>query len=224
MKRMAVAWLLDRELPVPAAMVECGAMAPVVPDPKKIRSFKDGTAFETWIATHHARERELWLKIHRKGSGLPTVTYAEALDIALCWGWIDGLKKAFDEKSFLQRFTPRKPKSVWSEINRQHVLRLTNAGRMTEHGQRHIDAAQADGRWDSAYAPGSRMTIPDDLAMAIKAVPKALETFERLTKQNVYALAYRTRSVKTASARAAKIERLVAMLVRGEAIYPQQAK
>lgn len=199
-------------------------MAPVIPDSQRIRSFEDGPAFEAWLATHHASERELWLKIHKKGSGLPTVTYAEALDVALCWGWIDGLKKSFDEASFLQRFTPRKPRSVWSQVNRAHVARLITAGRMTEHGQRHVEAAKADGRWDSAYAPSSQMTIPEDLAAAIKAVPEALATFERLTKQNVYALAYRTRSVKTASARAVKIQTFVAMLARGETIYPQKAQ
>lgn len=199
-------------------------MAPVIPDPQRVRSFEDGPAFEAWLATHHASERELWLKIHKKGSGLPTVTYAEALDVALCWGWIDGLKKSFDEASFLQRFTPRKPRSVWSQINRAHVARLITAGRMTEHGQRHVEAAKSDGRWDSAYAPSSQMTIPEDLAAAIKAVPEALATFEQLTKQNVYALAYRTRSVKTASARAVKIQTFVAMLARGETIYPQKAQ
>ncbi len=197
-------------------------LAPVIPDSKRIRSFSDAQAFETWLAKHHARESELWLKIHKKGSGLPTVTYAEALDVALCWGWIDGLRKSFDEASFLQRFTLRKRKSVWSQVNRRHVARLTAAGRMTEHGQRHVDAANGDGRWDSAYAPGSQMTVPDDLAAAIRCVPKALATFEQLTKQNVYALAYRTRSVKTEAVRASKIERFVAMLARGETFYPQK--
>jgi uncharacterized protein YdeI (YjbR/CyaY-like superfamily) len=194
-------------------------MAPVVPDPRRIRSFKNAAAFETWLAKHHARERELWLKIHKQGSGRPTVTYAEALDVALCWGWIDGLKKSFDESSFLQRFTPRRAKSVWSQVNRRHVARLIAAGRMTEHGLRHVDAAKADGRWDSAYAPASQMTIPDDLAMAIKAVPEALATFKTLSKANLYALAHRTRSVKTPSARAAKIQRFVEMLARGETIH-----
>jgi uncharacterized protein YdeI (YjbR/CyaY-like superfamily) len=197
-------------------------MASLVPDPKNVRSFVSSAAFERWLAAHHARERELWLKIHKKNSGLPTVTYAEALDVALCWGWIDGLKKAVDESSFLQRFTPRGAKSVWSQKNREHVARLSTAGRMTEHGIRHIDAAKADGRWDAAYAPPSEMTIPDDLAAAIQADPDALLTFKQLTKQNLYALAYRTRSVKTPLARAKKIERFVTMLARGETIYPQK--
>ncbi|MEN9577470.1 MAG: hypothetical protein RJA70_479 [Pseudomonadota bacterium] len=197
-------------------------MPPVVPNPNRTRSFEDASAFETWLAKHHALESELWLKLHKKDSGLRTVTYAEALEIALCWGWIDGIKKSFDGSSFLQRFTPRRPKSVWSQINRGHVARLIAAGRMTEHGQRHIDAAKADGRWDSAYAPASQVTIPDDLATAIRAEPKAFATFKTLSKQNLYALALRTESVKTASTRAAKIERFVAMLARGETIYPQK--
>lgn len=198
-------------------------MATIVPDPKRIRGFRTAEAFETWLAKHHARETELWLKIHKKASGLATVTYAEALDVALCWGWIDGVKKSFDENSFLQRFTPRKPKSVWSQINRRHVARLIAAGKMTEHGQRHIDSAKADGRWDAAYAPASEMVIPDDLAVAIRAVPKARATFERLSKANIYALAHRIRAVKSPAVRAAKIERFVAMLGRGETIHPQTA-
>ena len=122
-------------------------MAPVIPDPKRIKAFRTEAAFETWLAANHSRESELWLRIYKKDSGRPTVTYAQALDVALCWGWIDGLKKSFDEDSFLQRFTPRKAKSVWSQVNREHVARLTTAGRMTPQGQKQVDAAMADGRW-----------------------------------------------------------------------------
>ncbi|HEY9229484.1 MAG TPA: hypothetical protein VIP11_22735, partial [Gemmatimonadaceae bacterium] len=122
-------------------------MPSVVPDPQKIKSFKTAAAFEKWMATHHDRESEIWLKIHKKSSGLPTVDHAEALDVALCYGWIDAIRKSFDEKSFLQRFTPRAAKSMWSQVNRDHVARLTASGRMTPHGQRQIDAAKADGRW-----------------------------------------------------------------------------
>jgi uncharacterized protein YdeI (YjbR/CyaY-like superfamily) len=125
-------------------------MAPVTPNPAKIKAFRTQAAFETWLGRHHNREGELWLKIHKKASGLPTVTYAEALDVALCWGWIDGLRKSFDEHSFLQRFTPRRPKSVWSHVNKGHVARLTSEGRMTPHGQRHVDSAKTDGRWPAA--------------------------------------------------------------------------
>ena len=128
-------------------------MAPIVPDPKRIKTFRTAAAFEAWLRANHDRQPELWLKIHKKASGLPTVTAAEALDVALCWGWIDGIRKSFDERSFLQRYSPRGGKSIWSQINRDHVARLTAAGRMTPHGQRQVDAAKADGRWDAAYAP-----------------------------------------------------------------------
>src|SRR4051812_43983687 len=128
-------------------------MAPVVPNPRRIREFRTEAAFEQWMRRNHNREPEVWLKIYKKSSGLPTVTAAQALDVALCWGWIDGLRKAFDDRTFLQRYTPRTARSVWSQINRGHVARLTAEGRMTTHGQRQIDAAKADGRWAAAYAP-----------------------------------------------------------------------
>jgi uncharacterized protein YdeI (YjbR/CyaY-like superfamily) len=125
-------------------------VAPVIPDPAKIKSFRTGAAFAAWMKANHARETEIWLEIHKKDSGLATVTSAQALDVALCWGWIDGIRKSLDERSFLQRYTPRRPRSIWSQINREHVARLTAAGRMTPHGQRQVDAAKADGRWDAA--------------------------------------------------------------------------
>lgn len=200
-------------------------MPPVVPDPEKIKSFRTPAAFEKWMATHHASESEIWLKIHKKRSGLPTVDYAQALDVALCWGWIDGIRKAFDELSFLQRFTPRKARSIWSQVNREHVARLIGAGRMTPNGQKQIDAAKADGRWDAAYAPIreiSRDTIPADLRAAIEANARALKTFSTLSKQNLFSLAFRTNNMKTPAGRAKKIATLVAMLARGETIVPQK--
>ena len=199
-------------------------MAPIVPDPKKIRSFRTEAAFEAWLARNQARETEIWLKIHKKDSGLPTVTWAQALDVALCWGWIDGIRKAFDGRSFLQRFTPRRAKSVWSQINRDHIARLTKAGRMTPHGQRQVDAAKADGRWDAAYAPirlATEATIPADLRAAIEANPRARKTFRTLGRQNLFALAFRTNNMKTPAGRSRKIAALVAMLARGETIIPE---
>jgi uncharacterized protein YdeI (YjbR/CyaY-like superfamily) len=199
-------------------------MAPIIPDPKRIKRFRTEAAFETWLAANHARETELWLKIHKKESGLPTVSSAEALDVALCWGWIDGIRKAFDDRSFLQRFTPRQARSVWSQINRDHVARLTTAGRMTPHGQRHVDAARADGRWDAAYAPirsATRATIPADLRAAIDANPRARKTFRTLGRQNLFALAFRTNNMRTPAGRMQKIAALVAMLERGETIVPE---
>jgi uncharacterized protein YdeI (YjbR/CyaY-like superfamily) len=196
----------------------------MIPNPKKIKSFRKATAFETWLAANHSRETELWLKIHKKDSGLSTVTYAQALEVALCWGWIDGIRKAYNESSFLQRFTPRKPRSVWSQVNREHVARLTASGRMTPHGQRHVDAAKADGRWDAAYAPSRSATaesIAADLLASIEANPRALKTFRALGRQNLFALGFRTNNMKTPAGRTKKIAALVAMLARGETILPE---
>jgi uncharacterized protein YdeI (YjbR/CyaY-like superfamily) len=202
-------------------------MAPVIPDPRKIKSFRTEAAFAAWMKANHARETEIWLKIHKKGSGLATVSNAEALDVALCWGWIDGIRKSFDEQSFLQRYTPRRARSLWSQVNRDHVARLTAAGRMTPSGQRQIDAAKADGRWDAAYAPlrsTSQATVPEDLRAAIEASPRARRTFATLSRQNLFSLAFRTNNMKTPAGRARKIAALVAMLARGETIHPERSK
>jgi uncharacterized protein YdeI (YjbR/CyaY-like superfamily) len=201
-------------------------MASVFPDPRRIKIFESESAFEGWLSAHHDREPEVWIKIHKKSSGLPSVTPAEALDVVLCWGWIDGLRKSFDERSFLQRYTPRGRKSRWSQINREHVARLVAAGRMTPHGQRQIDAAKADGRWDAAYAPiraTTRSTVPRDLRAAIEKNPRATRTFRTLNKQNLFALTFRTNAMKTPAGRARKIAALVAMLARGETIVPNRA-
>ena len=199
-------------------------MTPMIPNPRNIKSFRTEAAFESWLSRNHSRETELWLKIHKKGSGLPTVTSAQALDVALCWGWIDGIRKGFDEQSFLQRYTPRTARSLWSQINRDHVARLTAAGRMTPHGRRQVDAAKADGRWAAAYAPmrsATADTVPADLRAAIDANPRARKTFRTLGRRNLFALAFRTNNMKTPAGRARKIAALVAMLARGETIVPE---
>lgn len=192
-------------------------MASMIPNPKKIRSFRTGTAFERWLAANHDRETELWLKIHKKDSGLATVTHAQALDVALCWGWIDGIRKGFDETSFLQRFTPRKSRSVWSQVNRDNVARLEAVGRMTAHGRKHVEAAKADGRWDAAYAPirsATVSTVPADLRAAIEKSRRARTAFATLNRQGLFALAFRTNAMKTATGRVRKIAELVAKLER----------
>ena len=202
-------------------------MAPITPNPKKIKTFRTEANFERWLRRNHARETELWLRIYKKSSEVPTITAAQALDVALCWGWIDGIRKAYDEQSFLQRYTPRRAKSVWSQINREHVARLTAAGRMTPQGQRQIDAAKADGRWAAAYAPmrnASTETIPDDLRAAIEKNAKARNTFKTLGRQNLFALAFRTNNMKTPAGRSKKIAALVAMLARGETIAPERPR
>ena len=199
-------------------------MAPV-PDPRTIKVFRSEAAFESWMRKNHAREDEVWLRIYKKDSGVPSITIVEALDVVLCWGWIDGIRKAFDERSYLQRYTPRRPKSIWSQINREHVARLTKAGRMTSHGQRQVDAAKADGRWDAAYAPmrdALDNNFPNDLRTAIEASPRARKTFRSLGRQNRYALAFRTTNMKTPAGRARKIAALVGMLERGETPYPER--
>jgi uncharacterized protein YdeI (YjbR/CyaY-like superfamily) len=202
-------------------------MATVVPDKKKIRSFASEAAFERWLKANYARETEIWLKIYKKDSGIATVTYAQALDVALCWGWIDGQKKSFDAEAFLQRFSPRKSRSLWSRINRDHVARLTAAGRMTPHGQREIDTAKANGRWNAAYAPirsASKTSIPADLRRAIRAKPKAEKTFATLNRLNLFALAFRTNNMRTPEGRARKIAQLVATLESGKPIVPTPAR
>src|SRR5262245_52994252 len=166
---------------------------------------------------HHARDREVWLRIYKKSAGTRSITIAEALDVVLCWGWIDGIRKAFDERSYLQRYSPRRPKSIWSQINREHVARLTKSGCMTPHGQRQVDAAKADGRWNAAYAPMRSAldeNFPDDLRKAIDASPRARKMFQSLGRQNLYALAFRTTNMKTPAGRARKIAALVEMLDR----------
>jgi uncharacterized protein YdeI (YjbR/CyaY-like superfamily) len=200
-------------------------MASVVPDPGRIKTFRTQAAFESWMRKNHAREREVWLRIYKKDSRVPSMTIAEALDVVLCWGWIDGIRKAFDQRSYLQRYSPRRAKSLWSQINREHVARLTKAGRMTPHGQRHVDAAKADGRWDAAYAPMRAALdehFPNDLREAIEASPRARKTFRSLGRQNRYALAFRTTNMKTAAGRARKIAALVEMLERGDTPHPER--
>jgi len=142
----------------------------------------------------------------------------------LCWGWIDAVRKPLDDKSYLQRYTPRGKKSIWSQINVDNVARLVKEGRMTEHGLKQVEAAKSDGRWDRAYKSGKDMKIPDDLQTAIDAEPSAREMLKKLSEQNRFALAFRVHNMKTESGRKKKIETFVEMLKRGETIYPQGKK
>ncbi|HET6956117.1 MAG TPA: YdeI/OmpD-associated family protein [Vicinamibacterales bacterium] len=202
-------------------------MAPIEPDPSRIKSFRTAAAFERWLSANHDRQPEIWLKIHKKDSGLPSVTAAEALDVVLCWGWIDSTRKSFDERSFLQRYSPRGARSIWSQINRESVARLTREGRMTPHGRRQVDAAKADGRWDAAYAPmrnTSASTMPADLRAAIDANPRARKTFESLGRMSLFRLAFRTNKMKTPAGRERKISELVDLLARGETMDPERSR
>lgn len=199
-------------------------MAPVKVDPDKVREFRGPESFYTWLGEHHDTQDELWIKIHKVDSGFQSITPKEAIDVVLCWGWIDAVRKGLDDKSYLQRYTPRGRKSIWSQINVDNVARLIDEGRMTEHGLRHVDAAKADGRWDRAYKSGKDMKIPDDLQLAIDAEPTAREMLAKLSEQNRFALAFRIHNIKTAAGRKKRIETFVEMLKRGETIYPQGRK
>ena len=196
-------------------------MPPVRVDPEKVREFATEAGFWKWLARHHDTESEVWIKILKAGSGLRSITPKEAIDVVLCWGWIDGIRKGLDDKSFLQRYTPRGARSVWSRINVDNVARLIEDGRMTEHGLKPVEAAKKDGRWDRAYRVKASK-IPDDLQAAIDAEPRAKAMLAKLSAQNRFALAFRTDTMKTAAGRKRKIATFVEMLKRGETLYPQR--
>jgi uncharacterized protein YdeI (YjbR/CyaY-like superfamily) len=181
--------------------------------------FKSARAFETWLKKHHATSDGLWLQIAKKGAAEPSVTYAEAVEIALCWGWIDGQKKGLDDQHFLQRFTPRRARSIWSKINIGKVATLIEAGRMQAAGQAQIDAAKADGRWDKAYDGARTSSVPDDLQAALDATPKAKQFFATINATNRYAVLWRVQTAVKPETRAKRIAQLVDMLARGEVVH-----
>lgn len=195
-------------------------MAPVIPDPARIRAFADAASFEAWLSAHHDSEPEIWIKMHKKGSGLASIDWASAVPVALCWGWIDGIRKSLDDTSFLQRFTPRGARSIWSQVNVAHVERLIAEGRMQPSGLRHVEAARADGRWQAAYAAGTAMQVPEDFIAAVSENPAALAVFKTLNRQNQFAIAFRLGNVKKAETRTRKMGEYVAMLARGETLLP----
>lgn len=189
-----------------------------LPSDLPILPFADGDAWETWLIAN-AASKGLWLKIAKKDSGIATVTYGQALDVALCHGWIDGQIRRFDGDYFLQRFTPRRPKGLWSKINIGKVERLIAEGRMRPGGQREIDAAKADGRWEAAYDSPRSMETPPELAAALAKNKKARTFFETLDKTNRYAVCWRVQTAKKPETKAKRVETLVAMLARGEKIH-----
>jgi uncharacterized protein YdeI (YjbR/CyaY-like superfamily) len=193
-------------------------------DPRKVHPFETPEAFDAWLRAHHARESEVWIRIYKTSSKTPTITPKEAIDVALCWGWIDAVRKALDATSYLQRYTPRAPKSIWSQINVANVERLVREGRMREPGLRQVELAKADGRWDRAYASGQAMALPDDLLAAIAVEPRAKAMLARLNAQNRYALAFRLHQLKTEAGRRKRIAAYVEMLKKGETIHPQRAE
>lgn len=183
-------------------------------------AFATPGAFSDWLADHHASSRGIWLRLARKASGTASITYAEAIDVALAWGWIDGQKQRGDEASWLQKFTPRGAKSVWSKINSEKALALIEAGAMQPAGLAEVERAKQDGRWDVAYDPPSRATVPDDLQAALAKDARAAAFFRTLDAKNRYAVLWRVQTAKKVETRQKRIAGLVAMLARGEKPHP----
>jgi len=192
--------------------------AATTPAAPLIQLFEDAIAWETWLETNHTDPAGIWLKISKKGSGIASVTYDEALDTALCFGWIDGQKKTHDAHHFIQRFTPRRKKSMWSQRNVGKVAVLIDAGRMRPAGHAEIDAAKADGRWDKAYSSSSMMEVPADFQAALDGNKKARTFFEGLGKTKRYAFLWRLATTKREETRRKKIEQFVQLLGEGKTL------
>lgn len=188
------------------------------------RSFKTAKSFESWLARNHAKADGLWLKIAKASSGIKSISMGEALDLALCYGWIDGLRRGLDENYFVQKFTPRRPRSVWSVINKNKVAKLTREGRMKEAGLAAINEAKKNGQWDKAYNSQATIPIPGYFQFALNRNKMAKVFFEKLNSQNRYAILFRLHSVKREETRQRKTEEFIRMLERGETIYPQKIK
>jgi len=182
--------------------------------------FESQQEWEGWLDAHHAQPQGVWLKIAKKGAQVSSVSYADALDGALCYGWIDAQKKPYDDTFWLQKFTPRRPKSVWSKVNTGKAMRLIEAGTMKPAGLREVDAAKQDGRWEAAYEPQSNLTIPDDFQVELDRHPQAKEFIDTLNKVNRYAMCHRIATAKKAETRKARIDKFIAMLAKGEKLYP----
>jgi len=185
---------------------------PVVP-------FASRDAFEQWLEANHDSSNGLWVKFAKKAAGIETVVYAEAVETALCFGWIDGQANSFDDDWYLQRFTPRRARSKWSQINCDRAEALIERGAMRPPGLREVERAKEDGRWEAAYASPSKIEVPADLQAELDANPKAKAFFEQISKTNRYAILYRIHDAKRADTRARRIEKFVGMLERGETVH-----
>jgi uncharacterized protein YdeI (YjbR/CyaY-like superfamily) len=188
-------------------------------DDLPIRPFSSAAEMEEWLEASHQSSDGIWLKIAKKGSGVESVDYAEALELALCFGWIDSQKRGFDESFFLQRFTPRRPRGKWSQINRAKAEELIAAGAMRPAGLAEVEAAKADGRWDAAYAGQRAATVPDDLQHELDRNRAAGEFFAKLDSANRYAILYRLEEAKKPETREKRLRKFIAMLERGEKIH-----
>ena len=188
-------------------------------DDLPILPFATAADWEAWLAEHHERPDGIWMQLAKKASGIPTVSYEEAVEVALCYGWIDGQTRSLDADYHLIRFTPRRKRSPWSQSNVDRVARLTAAGRMRPAGIAEVERAKADGRWDRAYAGSATATVPDDLQAALDADPAAKAFWETVSASNRYAVIYRVNDAVRPETRARRIEKYVGMLARGERLY-----
>ena len=188
-------------------------------DGKPILAFASAAEWEAWLDAEHAASDGVWLKFAKKGSGVETVVYAEALDVALCYGWIDSQVARLDERFYLQKFTPRRARSKWSQINREKIEALTRQGRMKPAGLEQVELAKADGRWDAAYASPANVEMPDDLQAELDANPRAAAFWETLNKSNRFAILYQLQDAKKPETRARRLAKFVGMLERGEKLY-----
>jgi uncharacterized protein YdeI (YjbR/CyaY-like superfamily) len=191
-----------------------------LPDDLPVLAFESQAAFEEWLEAHHADSPGIYVKIAKKGSGEASLTQQQMVESMLCFGWIDGRANRLDDTHFLQRVTPRRPKSPWSQRNVEWVGRLVEAGRMRPAGLAAVEAARADGRWEQAYAGPATITVPDDLAAALAAEPEAQQTFDALNRTNRYAVLWRVHTARTPTGRAKRIASLVEMLAKGEQLHP----
>lgn len=184
-----------------------------------VLAFETQAAWRAWLQANHAEAGPLWLRIYKKGSQKPTVTYAEALDEALCYGWVDSQKASYDDESFLQRFSLRKPRSIWSKVNREHVARLIEAGKMQPAGEAAIAEAKRNGQWEAAYDSASNSTVPEDFQAVLDAHPEAKAFFETLNKTNTYAILFRIQTAKKPETRAKRIQWALDLLLKRETVH-----
>ena len=184
-----------------------------------IIEFKTAKTFETWLSKNHEDSSGLWLKIFKKDSGKKTISYAEALDVALCYGWIDGQKKSYDEEAWLQKFCPRRAKSIWSKINTGHVERLIQEGRMKPAGLKAVEQAKADGNWEKAYDSPSKATLPEDFLKQLSKNKKAEAFFKSLNKTNLFSIAFRLQTAKKQETREKRMKEIIEMLAKGEKFH-----
>jgi uncharacterized protein YdeI (YjbR/CyaY-like superfamily) len=181
--------------------------------------FSSAESLEQWLAKNHAKSKGIWLRFYKKGSGVPSVSYAEALDVALCFGWIDGQLKKCDEASWLRKLSPRRPKSVWSKRNREHAERLIRAGQMQPTGLQEVEAAKRDGRWSAAYDSASQMVIPDDFLKELATNKQAEAFFKTLNRANLYAITWRLQTAKKPETRQKRLQAILAMLANGQKFH-----